>query len=132
MEKFIGNESVTVEEIVSGNIGVGEDGGGNRQSVCPNVTLGEDVGADDGTCSPGEENNQILREEQGSANITSTPNKSARPICTKKRSSVLAEHDEPLGKAVMVDVASGSRTVGAENCREGMLLVQVKMCPRVL
>ena len=61
--------------------------------------------------SPGEEINQILRKDLGSANITSTPKRAVWPIYTKRRSSVLGEQDEPLCKALMFDVASGSGTV---------------------
>ena len=65
------------EEILCGSVGIGEDGGGNRQSVCPNVTPGGDVGTDDRRFSPGEETHRILREELVSANITSTPKRAA-------------------------------------------------------
>ena len=95
-----------------GSIGVGEDGGNKMQSVCPNVTLGEDVEASDRRFSPGEEINQILREELGSLNITSTPIRAAWPIYTKRRNSVLGKQDKPHCKAAMFDVVSGSGTVG--------------------
>ena len=72
-KKLIGRERVNVEEILCGSVGIGEDGGGNGQSVCPNVSPGGDIGAGVGRCSPGEETDRILPEELGSANITSTP-----------------------------------------------------------
>ena len=75
VEKFI--ESVNVEEILCGSIGVGEDGGGKVQSVCPNVRFGWDVDADNIRFSPGEDVNQIFREKLVSANITSSPKKAA-------------------------------------------------------
>ena len=40
VENLIGEECVNVEEILCGNVGVEEDGGDKRQSVCPNVTIG--------------------------------------------------------------------------------------------
>ena len=80
VEKLIGDESVNVEEILCGNVGIGEDGGDERHSLCPNVTIGGDVEVDDGRLSPGEEINQILRQELGSANVTSTPKRAAWPI----------------------------------------------------
>ena len=86
--------------------------------MCPNVTIGEDVDADDRRF-PGEEFSQILREELCSANINSTPKKAAWPIYTKRRSTVLSEQDEPLCKAVMFDVASGSGRVGGVELSRG-------------
>ena len=87
VEKLIGDESVNVEEILHGNFSGEEDGGYKRQFVCPNVTIGEGVDADDRRCSPGDETNQIFREELGSANITWTPKRAAWPIYTKRHSS---------------------------------------------
>ena len=112
VEKLIGDESVNVEEILCGSVGVEEDGCGNEQSVCPSVTLGGDVGTDVRRISPGEKNDRILREELGSTNITSTPKKTVRRIYAKRRGSVLSEQEGPLWKAVMFDVASGSGNVG--------------------
>ena len=84
VEKLIGDESVKFEEILCGNVSVEEDGGDNRQSVCPNVTIGWDVDVDDRRFFPGEEINQNLREELGSANFTLTPERAAWPIHTKR------------------------------------------------
>ena len=39
-EKLIADESVNIEEILCGSVGIGKDGGGTRQSVCPSVTPG--------------------------------------------------------------------------------------------
>ena len=112
LEKFIGKENVNLEQILCGNIDFGKIDGSKRPSVCPNVTPGGDVGGDDERFSPGVEINQSLREELGSANITSTPKRTAWPIYTKRCSSVSRELDEPVCKAVMFDVASGSGTAG--------------------
>ena len=70
-----------------GNAGTEEVGRGRTMSVCPNVTLGGHVDADDRGFSPGEETNQILQEELGSANITSTP-KTLRGLFTPKDAAV--------------------------------------------
>ena len=121
MEKLIGDESVNVEEILCGSVGVGENGGGNEQSVCQNVTPGGDVGTDVRRISPGEETDRILREELGSTNITSTPKRAEWPIYTRRRSSVLSEQEESLCKAVMFGVASGSGTVGGGGLPTGNL-----------
>ena len=75
VEMLIGDESVNVEEILCRSVGIGEACGGNRQSLCPSVTPGGDVGTAVRRFSPGEETDRVLREELGSANITSTPEK---------------------------------------------------------
>ena len=112
VEKLIGEECVNVEEILRGSVGIGEeDGGSQRQSVCPNVTIGGDVGVDD-RFSPDVEVDQMLREELVGATVTSTPKRAVWPIYSKRRSSVLREPDEPACKAVVFDVASGNGTVG--------------------
>ena len=103
---------MNVEEILCGDVGVEKDGGGKSQSVCSDVTTGGDVGVDDRRFSPDAEINRILREELGSATVTSTPKKAAWPIYSKRRGSVLKEPDEPVCKAVVFDVASGSGTAG--------------------
>ena len=77
VKKFIGDGSVNVEETLCGSVGIGEDGGGKGQSVCPNVTPGGDVGTDVIKYSSGEETDWILREELGRGNITSTAKKAA-------------------------------------------------------
>ena len=110
--KLIGEESVDVEEVLCGSVGIGKDGGDKRQSVCPNVTIGGDVGIDDRRFSPDVEVDQSLRETLGGANVTSTPKRAIWPIYSKRRSSVMKELDEPVCKAVVFDVASGSETVG--------------------
>ena len=91
VKKLIGDESMNVEEILCRSLGIGEEGGCKGQSVCPNVTLGGDLGADDRRFSPGEEINQISRKVLGSANITSTPKRAAVPLYTKRGSSVLSD-----------------------------------------
>ena len=113
VEKLIGEECVNLEEFLCGGVGIGEEDGGNqRQSVCPNVTIGGDVGVDDRRFSPDVEVDQMLREELGGATVTSTAKRAVWPIYSKRRSSVLREPEEPACKAVVFDVASGSGTVG--------------------
>ena len=112
VEGLIGDVSVKVEEILCRDIGLEEDGGDKRQSVCPNVTIGWDVDVDDRRFSPDVEINRILQEELGSATVTSNPKRAAWPMYSKRRSSVSKEPVEPICKAVVFDVASGSGTVG--------------------
>ena len=88
--------------------------------MCPNVTISGDFDVDDRRFFPGMENNQILREELGSVNITSTPKKAAWPFFTLRRSSGLKELDEPVCKAVMFDVASVGGTVGGVELSRGI------------
>ena len=80
MEKLIGDECVNVEEILCGNVGVEEKNGDKRQSVCPNVTIGGDVSVGDRKIFPDVEIKDILLEELGSTNVTSTPKRAAWPI----------------------------------------------------
>ena len=96
VEKLIGDECVNVEEILCGNVGVEEESGDKKQSVCPNVAKGGDVEVDDTRFSPGMEINEILRDELGSVNVTSTPKRAAWPIYSKRRSSVLKKPDQPI------------------------------------
>ena len=119
VEKVIGDESVNMEQILCGNVGVEEDGGDNRLSVCPNVTFGGDVGIDDSRFSPGVEIKQMLREELGNVNINSTPKRSVWSLYTKRRSSVLTEQEEPLCKAVTFDVAGVSGIAGGVGSSKG-------------
>ena len=84
VEKLTGVESVNVEEILCGDVVVKIDGGDKRQSVRPNLTIGGDVDVDDRKFSPDAEINRILREELGSANVTSYPKSAAWPINSKK------------------------------------------------
>ena len=103
-------EVMTSERLVFGKI----------HSVFSNVTLDGDVDANHRRLSSGEEVNQILREELGSANINWTPKKAERLIYTKRRSNVSSHQDEPPCKAVMFDVvASGCGTVGGRELPGG-------------
>ena len=119
VEKMIGDESANVEEFLCGGVGFEDDRVYKRQFLCPNVTIGGDFEADERRLSTGEEINQILREELGSANINSNPKRAAWPIYSKRRSSMLSKQDETLCKAVMFDVATGSGTVGGVELSRG-------------
>ena len=120
VEKLIGEECMNVDENLCGGVGIGEeDGGDKRRSVCPGVTNGGDVDVGDRRFSPDAEINRILREELGSVTVTSTPKRAAWPIYNKGRSSVLNEPDEPVCKAVVFDVASGSGAVGGAGLSKG-------------
>ena len=116
-ENLIGSESMNVEEILCGSTGVGEDGRGNRQSVYPNVTGDEGIVPGGRRLSQDDEVNRVLLEDQGSTAICSTPKKAVWPTYTKTRSSVLDEPGGPVCIAVMLDVGSGSGTVGAAESR---------------
>ena len=80
VEKLIGEECMNVEEILCGDVGVEKNGGGERQSVCPDVTIGGDTGVENRSISPDVEIDQTLREELGSATVTSTPKRAVWPI----------------------------------------------------
>ena len=116
-ENLIGSESMNVEEILCGSTGVGEDGRVNRQSVYPNVTGDEGIVPGGRRLSQDDEVNRVLLEDLGSTAICSTPKKAVWPIYTKRRSSVLDEPGGPVCKAVMLEVGSGSGTVGAAESR---------------
>ena len=112
VEKMIGEECMNVEEILCGNVGVEGGAGDKRQSVCPDVTISGNVDVVDRSFSPDVEVDQSLREDLGGANVTSTPKRAVWPTYSKRRSSVLDKQEEPLCKAVMFVVASGSGEVG--------------------
>ena len=116
---FFTDESVIVEEILCGSIGVGEDDHDKIRSVRLNVTLGEDVEASDRKFHPDEEIKQFLRQNLGSVNITSTPITSLWPIYTERRINVLGDHEEPPCKTVMSVVPSESGTVGGGELARG-------------
>ena len=88
VEEFIGDASVIVQERLCRDVGVEEDGGDKRQFVCPTLWIGGDVDVDDRRFSPDVEINRILREDLGSATVTTTPKRAAWPIYSKRRSSV--------------------------------------------
>ena len=113
VERLIGEECVNVEEILCGGVDIIEgDGGDKGQSVCPVVPSEGDVDEGDGRFSPDREVDRMLRENLGSATVTSTPKRAVWPIYSKRRSSVLKESEEATCKAVVFGVASGIGAVG--------------------
>ena len=114
LEQLVGDESVNVEEVLSGNLAAvrsqivesGETVGpdvdqGRVASVCPGLTIGADV--ERSRCevvSRGDnELDRILRDELGGSHVTSTLVKGLWPIYSKRRSSVLGEHGVPVCKS---------------------------------
>ena len=104
LEHLVGDESVNVEEILSGNSAavssqIVESGGtirpevnqGRATSVCPGLTSSADV--EGSGCEVfsrrRDELDRILRDKLGGSRVTSTPVKGLWPIYSKKRSSVL-------------------------------------------
>ena len=83
------------------------------------MTIGGDVDVSDRKFSPDAEINWILLEKLGSATVMSTPKRAAWPIYSKRRISVVKEPNEPVCKAVVFDVASGSGTVGGAGLSKG-------------
>ena len=82
VDRLTGEESVDREEVLCGSVGIkDEDGGDKRQSVCPGVTIGGEVGVEIRRFSPHVEIDHVLREELGSAAVTSTPQRLSGP-CT--------------------------------------------------
>ena len=119
LEQLVGDESMNVEEVLSGNLAavsshnveskgtVGlEVDQGRTTSVCPGLTSNANV--EEGSCevfSRGrDEMERILREELGGLRVTSTPVKGLRPIYSKRRSSVLGEHGAPSCKSIRFGV----------------------------
>ena len=104
LEQLVGDESVNVEEMLSGNLAavssqIVESGGtvgpevdqGRVTSVCPGLTSSADV--EGSRCEVfsrgGNELDRILRDELGGSHVTSIPVKCLWPIYSKRRSSVL-------------------------------------------
>ena len=120
LEQLVGEESVNVEEILSGKLAASssqivESGGtvgpevdqGRATSVCPGLTSSADVeGSRCEVFSRGrDELDRILRDELGGSRVTSTPVKSLWPIYSKRRGSVLAGHEVRPCKSLRFEVA---------------------------
>ena len=128
-EQLVGDESVNVEEILSGNLAavssqIVEFGGtvgpevdqGRTTSVCPGLTSSADV--DGSRCevfSRGrDELDRIRRDELGGSRVTSTPVKGLWPIYSKRRSSV-GGHEAPPCKSIRFGVADTIESVEGGN-----------------
>ena len=136
LEQLVGDESVNVEEVLSGNFAavsgqIVEAGGtvgpevdqGRFTSVCPGLTSSADVeGSRCEVFSRGDnELDRILRDELGGSHVTSTPVKGLWPIYSKRRSSVLGGHDVRPCKSLRFEVADTNESVGGGNIsRSGM------------
>ena len=114
LEQLVGDESMNVEEVLSGNLAAvsshmvesGESVGldvnqGRTAIMCPGLTSSVNVEGCSGVVfSVGsDEVYRILREELGGSRVTSTPVKGLWPIYSKRRSSVLGEHGAPPCKS---------------------------------
>ena len=136
LEQLFGDESVNVEELLSGNLAAvssqivesGETVGpdvdqGRVTSVCPGLTSTADV--ERSRCevfSRGDnELDRILRDELGGSHVISTPVKGFWPIYSKRRSSVLGGHEVRPCKSLRFEVADALESVGGGNIsRSGM------------
>ena len=129
LEQLVGDESVNVEEILSGNLAtvsgniVGHEGTvgpevdqGRTTSVCPGLTISANV--DGSSCEVSfherDEVDKILREELGGSRVTSTL-KGLSPIYSMRRSSVLGEHGAPPCKSIKFGVSDTTGAVESEN-----------------
>ena len=136
LEQLVGDESVDVEEVLSGNLAAvssqivesGETVGpdvdqGRVTSVCLGLTSSADV--ERSRCevfSRGDnESDRILRDELRGLHVTSTPVKGLWPIYSKRRSSVLGGHEVRPCKSLRFEVADAIESVGGGNIsRSGM------------
>ena len=130
LEQLVGDESMNVEEVLSGNLAavsshnveskgtVGfEVDQGSTMSVCPGLTSNAHV--EEGSCelfSRGrDEMGRILREELGGSRVTSTPVKGLWPIYSKRWSSVLGEHGAPPCKSIRFGVTDAIGSIEGGN-----------------
>ena len=120
LEQLVGDEIMKVEEVLSGNLAVVsshivESGGtvglevdqGRTASVCPGLTSSANV--EGSSCEvfshERDEVDRHLREELGGSRVTSTPVKGLWPVYSKRRSSVLGEHEARPCKSLRFGVA---------------------------
>ena len=108
LEQRVGDESVNVEEILSGNVGIVEPEveQGKTTSVCPGLTSSANV--EGSSCEvfshERDEVDRILREELGGSRVIPTPVKGLWPIDSKRRSSVLGGHEPSPCKSIRFGV----------------------------
>ena len=130
LEQLVGDESVNVEEMLSGNLAavssqIVESGGtvgpevdqGRAMSVYPGLTSSADVeGSRCEVFARGrDELDRILRDELGSSHVTSTPVKGLWPIYSKRRGSVLGGHEMRPCKSLRFEVADTIESVEGGN-----------------
>ena len=136
LEQLVGDESVNVEEMLSGNLAAVrsqsvESGGtvelevdqGRAMSVCPGLTSSADVeGSRCEVFARGrDELDRLLRDELGGSHVTSTPVKGLWPIYSRRRGSVLGGHEVRRCKSLRFEVADTIESVeGGNISRSGM------------
>ena len=120
VEKLIMEECVNVEEILCGDVGVEKDGGGKSQSVCPDVTTGENVDVDDRRFSPDMEVDQMLREELGSG-----------PFTARDAAVFSGSRMSELPRLWCLMWLVGMELLEALDCRKKVLVPQVKVFLKV-
>ena len=136
LEQLVGDESVNVEEMLSGNLAavssqIVESGGtvgpevdqGRTTSVCPGLKSSADVeGSRCEVFSCGrDELDRIMRDELGGSHVTSTPVKGLWPIYSKRRSSVLGGHEVRPCKSLTFEVTDTIESAeGGNISRSGM------------
>ena len=136
LEQLVGDESVNVEEILSGNLAavsshIVESGGtvgaevdqGRTTSKCLGLTSSADVeGIRCELFSRGrDELHRILRDELGGSRVTSTPVKGLWHIYSKKRGSVLGGHEARPCKSLKFGVVDTIESAeGGNLSRSGM------------
>ena len=130
LEQLVGDESVNVEEILSGKLAAvnvdiqGSEGTvepevdeGRTTSVCLGLTSGSNV--EGSSCEvfshERDEVDRILRKELGSSRVTSTPVKGLWPIHSRSRSSVLGGHGAPPCKSIRFGVPDTIESVEGGN-----------------
>ena len=126
LEQLVGDESVNVEEMLSGKLAavsgqIVESGGtvgpevnqGRAMSVCPGLTSSADVEVSRCEVFAGgrDELDRILRDELGGSHVTSTPVKGLWPIYSKRRGSVLGGHEVRPCKSLRFEVADTTESV---------------------
>ena len=136
LKQLVGDESVNVEEMLSGNLAahsiqIVESGGtvgpevdqGRAMSVCPGLTSSADVeGSRCEVFARGrDELDRNLRDELGGSHVTSTPVKGLWPIYSERRGSVLGGHEVRSRKSLRFEVADTIESVeGGNISRSGM------------
>ena len=120
LEQLVADESVNVEEILSGNVAavsghiVGYEGTvgpevdqGITTSVCPGLTPSVNIEGSGYEVSFHErhEVDRILRQQLGVSRVNSAPVTGLRPIYSKRWSSVLGEHGVPPYKSIRLGIS---------------------------
>ena len=132
VEKLIGDESVNVEEILCGNVGVEEGDGYKRQSVSRDVTIGGNVGASDGRFFRAKKLIRICWRSRVVRTSLRLREGLHGPYTPKDAAVCSAVRRNHFAKRWFLMWLVGVGQLEASICQEGMLLRQVKVCPRAL